>query len=70
MKRANFTIVLKDNNIERAIKIMKTKATRLNLFKTLRDKQFYQKKSEIRVIKAKEGRVNLYKAKKKRENNL
>ena len=69
-KRANFTIILKDNNIERAIKKMKNKSTKLGLFKTLRDKQYYRKPSEIRVLKAKEGRVNLYKAKKKREANL
>ena len=70
MKRANYTIILKDNNIEKAIKKMKLKSTKLGLIKTLRDKQFYQKPSEIRVLKEKEGRVNLYKAKKKREANL
>ena len=69
-KRANFTIILKDNNIEKAIKKMKNKMTKLGLMKTFRDNKYYQKPSEIKVLKAKEGRINLYKAKKKREANL
>ena len=69
-KRANFTIILKDNNVEKAIKKMKNKMVKLGLMKTFRDKQYYQKPSEIKVLKAKEGRINLYKAKKKREANL
>jgi ribosomal protein S21 len=82
-KKANFTIIIKDNNIEKAIRKMKTKATKLGILKTYRDKQRYEKPSDIRIRKqryekpsdirirkAKEGKINLYKAKKKRENNL
>ena len=49
---------------------MKTKATKLGILKTYRDKQRYEKPSDARIRKAKEGKINLYKAKKKRENNL
>tara|TARA_R110002124_G_scaffold89292_1_gene228365 strand:- start:658 stop:921 length:264 start_codon:yes stop_codon:yes gene_type:complete len=69
-KKANFTIILKDNNIEKAIRKMKNKATKLGILKTYREKQRYEKPSDARIRKAKEGKINLYKAKKKRENNL
>ena len=49
---------------------MKNKSTKLGILKTYREKQRYQKPSDIRIRKAKEGKINLYKAKKKRENNL
>ena len=49
---------------------MKTKSTKLGILKTYREKQRYEKPSDIRIRKAKEGKINLYKAKKKRENNL
>jgi len=49
---------------------MKTKATKLGILKTYRDKQKYEKPSDARIRKAKEGKINLYKAKKVRENNL
>lgn len=49
---------------------MKNKSTKLGILKTYREKQRYEKPSDIRIRKAKEGKINLYKAKKKRENNL
>jgi len=69
-KKANFTIILKDNNIEKAIRKMKNKSTKLGILKTYRERQRYEKPSDVRIRKAKEGKINLYKAKKKRENNL
>jgi len=66
-KRGNFLVIVKDNNIEKAIRKMKTKSTKLNIMKTYRDRQRYEKPSEVRIRKEKEGRINLYKAKKKRE---
>ena len=49
---------------------MKNKSSKLGIMKTYREKQRYEKPSEIKVRKAKEGRLNLYKAKIKREQNL
>lgn len=49
---------------------MKNKSTKLGILKTYREKQRYEKPSDIKIRKAKEGRINLYKAKKIRENNL
>tara|TARA_R110000851_G_scaffold5411_1_gene22425 strand:+ start:175 stop:402 length:228 start_codon:yes stop_codon:yes gene_type:complete len=66
-KKGNFLVIVKDNNIEKAIRIMKTKSTKLNIMKTYRERQRYEKPSDVRIRKAKEGKINLYKAKKKRE---
>tara|TARA_R110000787_G_scaffold24662_1_gene69742 strand:- start:70 stop:297 length:228 start_codon:yes stop_codon:yes gene_type:complete len=69
-KKGNFLVIVKDNNIEKAIRIMKTKSTKLNIMKTYKEGQRYEKPSDVRIRKAKEGKINLYKAKKVRENNL
>ena len=61
---------LQDNNIEKAIRKMKNKATKLGILKTYREKQRYEKPSDVRIRKAKEGKISLYKAKIKREKNL
>ncbi len=49
---------------------MKNKSSKLGILKTYREKQRYEKPSEIKVRKAKEGRINLFKAKRLREKNL
>ena len=49
---------------------MKNKATKLGILKTYREKQRYEKPSDVKIRKAKEGKISLYKAKKKREQNL
>jgi ribosomal protein S21 len=49
---------------------MKNKSSKLGIMKTYRERQRYEKPSEIKVRKAKQGKINLYKAKLKRERNL
>jgi ribosomal protein S21 len=49
---------------------MKNKSSKLGIMKTYRERQRYEKPSEIKVRKSKEGKINLYKAKIKRERNL
>jgi ribosomal protein S21 len=49
---------------------MKNKSSKLGIMKTYRERQRYEKPSEMKVRKAKEGKINLYKAKIKRERNL
>ena len=66
----NFTINLKDDNIEIAIKKMKTKASKLGVLKTFRERSRYEKPSDKRVRKLKEGIVNSKIEKRKRERNL
>jgi|TARA_R110000822_G_C15045241_1_gene465800 small subunit ribosomal protein S21 len=66
----NFTINLKDDNIEKAIKKMKTKASKLGVLKTFRERSRYEKPSDKRVRKLKEGIVNSKIEKRKRERNL
>ncbi len=66
----NFTIQLKDSNLERAIKKMKLKSTKLGVLKTYRENSVYEKPSEKRVRKLKECIINTKIKKRKRENNL
>jgi len=49
---------------------MKNKATKLGILKTYREKQRYEKPSDVRIKKTKEREISLYKAKIKREKNL
>jgi len=49
---------------------MKNKSSKLGILKTYRERQRYEKPSEIKIRKAKEGKINLLKAKIKREKNL
>jgi ribosomal protein S21 len=49
---------------------MKNKSSKLGILKAYRERQRYEKPSEIKVRKAKQGKINLYKAKLKRERNL
>lgn len=66
----NYTILVRDNNVERAIKTMKTKATKLGIVKTLREKSRYEKPSDKRIRKHKECVINSKIKKRKRERNL
>ena len=65
-----YTIQLKDSNLERAIKLMKLKSTKLNVLKAYRENYRYEKPSEKRVRKLKECIINTKIKKRKRENNL
>lgn len=66
----NYTILVRDNNVERAIKTMKTKATKLNILKTYRERSRYEKPSEKRVRKLKECIINSKIKQRKRERDL
>ena len=66
----NFTIILKDNNIEKAIKKMKTKMSKLGIGKTLRDKMRYEKPSDKKIRVRKANIVNSRKKKRMREKDL
>lgn len=66
----NFTIYLKDNNIEKAIKKMKTKMSKLGIVKTLRDNMRYEKPSDKRIRVRKANIINSRKNKRLREKDL
>lgn len=69
-KRGNFTIFVKDNNVDKAIRKMKNKLSKSGILKDYRARSRYEKPSDIKIRKQKEGKINAYRDKKKREQNL
>ena len=67
---ANFTVVVRDNNIEKAIKKMKTKAVKLGVLKAYRERCRYEKPSDRRVRIMKANIINSKKKKRIREKDL
>lgn len=66
----NFTIHLKDDNVERAIKKMKTKMSKLGITKELRENMYYEKPSDKKVRVRKANIINSKKNKRIRERDL
>jgi len=66
----NFTINLRDDNVEKAIKKMKTKMSKLGITKDLREKMFYEKPSDKKVRVRKANIINSKKNKRMREKDL
>ena len=66
----NFTINLRDNNLERAIKKMKTKMSKLGVSKDIREKMYYEKPSDKKVRVRKVNIINSKKNKRMREKDL
>lgn len=66
----NFTINLKDSNLERAIKKMKTKMSKLGITKELRENMHYEKPSDKKVRVRKANIINSKKNKRMRERDL
>lgn len=66
----NFTIHLKDNNVEHAIKKMKTRMSKLGVVKDLREKMYYEKPSDRKVRVRKANIINSRKNKRMRERNI
>ena len=70
IKRANFTVVVRDNNLEKALKKMKTKAVKLGVLKAYRERSRYEKPSDKRVRLMKANIINSKIKKRKREKDL
>ena len=66
----NFTINLRDDNVEKAIKKMKTKMSKLGITKDLRENMFYEKPSDKKVRVRKANIINSKKNKRMREKGL
>ena len=66
----NFTINLRDSNLEKAIKKMKTKMSKLGITKDLRENMFYEKPSDKKVRVRKVNIINSKKNKRMREKDL
>ena len=66
----SFTIEVRNNNVEKALRVMKKKMKRDGIFQELKDRQYYQKPSEVKREKAKQRLVNIKKAQKLKRNFL
>jgi small subunit ribosomal protein S21 len=61
------TIIVRNNNIEKALRVLKRKAKKDGLLQELKDRQYYQKPSEKRRLAKKRGIARWKKEQKKRE---
>ena len=66
----NFTIVVRDNNVEKAIRKMKTKMSKLGLVKQIKANMNYEKPSDKKVRVRKANIINSRKKKIMRERDL
>lgn len=67
---SNFTIIVKNNDINKAISKMKTKVSKLGILKHYKERSRYEKPSEKRVRLKKANIINSLKKKRKREKYL
>ena len=61
------TIIVRNNNIEKALRVLKRKAKKDGLIQELKDRQYYQKPSEKKRLAKKRGIARWKKEQKKRE---
>tara|TARA_Y200000002_G_scaffold189432_1_gene156331 strand:- start:2731 stop:2934 length:204 start_codon:yes stop_codon:yes gene_type:complete len=66
----SFTIEVRNNNVEKALRVMKKKMKKEGLFQELKDRQYYQKPSFKRRETKKRRYINIKKAEKLRRNFL
>ena len=66
----SFTIEVRYNNVEKALRVMKKKMKKEGLFQELKDRQYYQKPSFKRREAKKRRYINIKKAEKIRRNFL
>tara|TARA_B100000927_G_scaffold246379_1_gene209303 strand:- start:1865 stop:2074 length:210 start_codon:yes stop_codon:yes gene_type:complete len=61
----SITVVVRNNNLEQAMRVLKKKVQKAGLVKELRQRQYYEKPSDKRVRKKKEMTANWKKKQKK-----
>ena len=66
----SFTIEVRNNNVEKALRVMKKKMKKEGLFQELKDRQYYLKPSFKRREAKKRRYINIKKAEKIRRNFL
>jgi ribosomal protein S21 len=67
---SNFTVIVRNNDVEKAIRKMKTKVSKLGILKSYRERSRYEKPSDKRVRIMKANIVNSKMKKRKRERDL
>ena len=60
----SFTIEVRNNNVEKALRVMKKKMKKEGLFQELKDRQYYQKPSFKKREAKKRRYINIKKAEK------
>jgi len=63
-------IEVRNNNVEKAMRILKKKMKREGIFQTMKEKEFYLKPSARRREEQKKNRANMRRTIRLRENNL
>ena len=63
-------IIVRNGNVEKALRVMKRKLKKNGLLQEIKDRQYYQKPSEVKREKAKQRLVNIKKAQKLKRNFL
>ena len=66
----SFTIEVRNNNVEKALRVMKKKMKRDGIFQELKDRQYYQKPSFKKREAKKRRYINIKKAETLRRNFL
>ena len=66
----NFTVIVKTDELEKALKKMKTKSIKSGLVLEMRQRRYFEKGSDKRIRKAKEMLINTKKKKRLRERDL
>ena len=61
------TIIVKNNNVEKALRVLKRKIKKNGLMQELKERQYYQKPSEKKRLAKKRGIARVKKEMKKRE---
>ena len=66
----NFTVIVKNDELEKALKKMKTKSIKSGLVKEMKERRYFEKGSEKKIRKMKEMLINTKKKKRIRERNM
>ena len=64
------TIIVRNNNVEKAIRVLKKKIKKDGLLQEIKDRQYYQKPSEKKRLAKKRGIARFKKEQRKREQTL
>ena len=57
-------IEVRNNNVEKALRVLKKKLKKENIFQEMKDRQYYQKPSEVRRETKKQRKIAIKKAEK------
>ena len=63
-------IEVRNNNVEKALRVLKKKLKKENIFQEMKDRQYYKNTSEIRRETKKQRKIAIKKAEKLRRNFL